>query len=109
MASENEKIIRHAYQVAEEKDLEGFVNCFTPDGTFTDESIGQTYKGQEIAFTVQNYATAFPDPGTVAPLFVGWRFAKGHQSKSATACPSAAAWLPTARPPVSLTRSGGTA
>ena len=61
MASENEKIIRHAYQVAEEKDLEGFVNCFTPDGTFTDQSIGLTYKGQEIAFTVQNYATAFPD------------------------------------------------
>jgi steroid delta-isomerase-like uncharacterized protein len=61
MASDNEKIIRNAYQVAEEKDLDGFVNCFTPDGTFTDQSIGITYKGQEIAFTVQNYATAFPD------------------------------------------------
>jgi ketosteroid isomerase-like protein len=61
MASENEQIIRRAYQVAEEKDLDGFVNCFTPDGTFTDQSIGHTYRGQEIAFTVQNYATAFPD------------------------------------------------
>jgi steroid delta-isomerase-like uncharacterized protein len=61
VASENEEIVRHAYQVAEDKDLEGFVNCFTPDGTFTDQSIGHTYKGQEIAFTVQNYATAFPD------------------------------------------------
>jgi ketosteroid isomerase-like protein len=61
MASENEQIVRRAYHVAEEKDLEGFVNCFTPDGTFTDQSIDVTYKGQEIAFTVQNYATAFPD------------------------------------------------
>jgi ketosteroid isomerase-like protein len=62
MASENEEIIRNAYQVAEEKDLEGWVNCFTPDGTFTDQSIGVTYQGpKELPFTVQNYGTAFPD------------------------------------------------
>ena len=61
MASKNEKAIRHAYQVAEEKDLQGFVDCFTPDGTFTDQSIGVTYRGQDIAATVDNYAKAFPD------------------------------------------------
>ncbi len=62
MASENEEIIRNAYRVAEEKDLEGWVNCFTPDGTFTDQSIGVTYQGpKELPFTVQNYAAAFPD------------------------------------------------
>ena len=38
----NEAAIRKAYQVAEDKDVSGFVNCFTADGTFTDESIGVT-------------------------------------------------------------------
>jgi ketosteroid isomerase-like protein len=61
MSSENEKVVRNAYQRAEDQDLDGFVNCFTADGTFTDQSIGVTYQGQEIAFTVQNYATAFSD------------------------------------------------
>ena len=63
MSSENEEIIRNAYQVAEKKDLEGFVNCFTLDGTFTDQSIGVTYQGQEIAITVDQ-----ADRGEVQPL-----------------------------------------
>ena len=33
----NEAAIRKAYQVAENKDITGWVNCFTEDGTFTDE------------------------------------------------------------------------
>jgi hypothetical protein len=38
------------------------VNCFTKDGTFTDESIGVTYRGpNELGRTVEIYATAFPD------------------------------------------------
>ena len=41
----NEAAVRDAYQVAERKDLAGWVNCFTEDGTFTDESIGVTYRG----------------------------------------------------------------
>ena len=41
----NEAAIRKAYQVAENKDITGWVNCFTEDGTFTDESIGHTYRG----------------------------------------------------------------
>ena len=58
----NEAAIRKAYQVAEDKDITGFVNCFTEDGTFTDESIGHTYRGpKELGRTVEVYATAFPD------------------------------------------------
>ena len=38
----NEAAIRKAYHVAENKDITAWVNCFTEDGTFTDESIGVT-------------------------------------------------------------------
>jgi hypothetical protein len=38
------------------------VNCFTENGTFTDESIGVTYRGpKELGRTVEIYAAAFPD------------------------------------------------
>jgi ketosteroid isomerase-like protein len=57
----NEAAIRKAYQVAEDKDVAGWVKCFTEDGTFTDESIGVTYRGQALGDTVKVYATAFPD------------------------------------------------
>jgi steroid delta-isomerase-like uncharacterized protein len=59
---ENEKIIRNAYQVAEDKDVAGWIALFTEDGTFTDESIPYTYRGPaELGRTVEVYATAFPD------------------------------------------------
>ena len=62
MSYDNEKIIRTAYQIAEEKDVEGWVAAFTEDGTFTDESIPYTYRGpDELGKTVEVYATAFPD------------------------------------------------
>lgn len=35
-----ETAIRKAYQLAEEKDIAGWVNSFTARGTFTDQSIG---------------------------------------------------------------------
>ena len=58
----SEAATRKAYQVAEDKDISGWVNCFTEDGTFTDESIGVTYRGpKELGRTVEVYATAFPD------------------------------------------------
>jgi ketosteroid isomerase-like protein len=58
----NEVAIRRTYQAAEDKDIAGFVNCFTEDGTFTDESIGVTYRGpKELGRTVEIYAAAFPD------------------------------------------------
>jgi ketosteroid isomerase-like protein len=57
----SEAIVRTAYQIAERQDVPGWVKCFTEDGTFTDESIGVTYRGaSELGRTVENYATAFP-------------------------------------------------
>jgi ketosteroid isomerase-like protein len=61
MSSENEEIVRQTYQHAEDKDIEAFVGCFTDDGTFTDQSIGVTYRGTHIGDTVVNYGMAFPD------------------------------------------------
>ena len=62
MSFDNEKIIRNAYQIAEEQDVEGWIAAFTEDGTFTDESIPQTYRGpDELGKTVEVYAAAFPD------------------------------------------------
>ena len=58
----NEAAIRRAYQTAEDKDIAGWANCFTDDGTFTDESVGITYRGpKELGRTVEVYAAAFPD------------------------------------------------
>jgi ketosteroid isomerase-like protein len=51
--------VRNAYAVAEQKDLEGWISLFTPDGVFTDNSIGATYRGRSLADPVRNYGTAF--------------------------------------------------
>jgi ketosteroid isomerase-like protein len=62
MERDNERIVRQAYQVAEDKDMAGWVTAFTEDGTFTDESIGVTWTGPaELPVQVENYARAFPD------------------------------------------------
>ena len=62
MTMDNEQIVRKAYQIAEDKDLEGWAAAFTEDGTFTDMSIGVTWKGPvELPEQVENYARAFPD------------------------------------------------
>ena len=61
----NEQIVRKAYEVAEKVDIKGWVECFTSDGTFTDNSIGVTYRGPHgptgLGKTVEVYAKAFPD------------------------------------------------
>lgn len=41
--TESEKIVRAAYETAERRDVDGFIDCFTPDGTLTDQSIGVTF------------------------------------------------------------------
>lgn len=62
MSLGNEQIVRRAYQLAENKDVEGWVAAFTDDGTFTDESIEVVYRGpDELGTTVEIYAAAFPD------------------------------------------------
>jgi ketosteroid isomerase-like protein len=52
-------IVHNAYAVAERKDLDGWIDLFTSDGVFTDNSVGSTYRGRELADPVRNYATAF--------------------------------------------------
>lgn len=58
----NEEFVRHAYAVAEAKDIPSWVACFTPDGVFVDESVAVTYRGpSEVGKPVENYGTAFSD------------------------------------------------
>ena len=59
MTHDNEAIVRNAYAVAERKDLEGWINVFTPDGVFTDNSVGVAYRGRSLADPVRNYGAAF--------------------------------------------------
>ena len=59
MTDNNVAAVRNAYAVAERKDLDGWINLFTPDGVFTDNSVGATYRGRELAEPVRNYGTAF--------------------------------------------------
>jgi ketosteroid isomerase-like protein len=58
----NEEFVRRAYDIAEVKDIAGWIDCFNPDGVFVDESVGVTYTGHdEVAFPVENYGRAFSD------------------------------------------------
>src|ERR1700754_3391199 len=59
--SENEKLIRQVYAVAETKDSKAFADLFTDDGYFYDVSAGVKYYGADIGKTVDIYAKAFPD------------------------------------------------
>jgi ketosteroid isomerase-like protein len=60
--SENEQIIRAAYKIADQQDVDGWAGCFAEDGTFANESIGVTYRGRkEVGIPVRIFATAFPD------------------------------------------------
>ena len=62
MPVDNEEIVRRAYEIAEVKDLQVWVDAFTGDGTFTDMSIGTVFRGPDgLPEQVVNYATAFPD------------------------------------------------
>ena len=58
----NEEFVRRAYEIAEAKDLEGWIDCFTLDGTFIDNSVAVTYRGpSEVAKPVEYYGAAFSD------------------------------------------------
>jgi ketosteroid isomerase-like protein len=59
VTTENIAAVRNAYAVAERMDLEGWIELFTPDGVFTDNSVGITYSGRGLADPVRNYGTAF--------------------------------------------------
>ena len=60
--ADNEQIVRQAYKIAEDMDMAAWSAAFTEDGTFTDESVGVTWRGpSELPEQVENYARAFPD------------------------------------------------
>lgn len=59
MSTDYVAAVRNAYAVAERKDLEGWISCFTAAGAFTDNSVGITYRGRDLADPVRNYGTAF--------------------------------------------------
>ncbi|HEX4251068.1 MAG TPA: nuclear transport factor 2 family protein [Pseudonocardia sp.] len=61
MTVDTEQVVRTAYRIAEEQDVPGWIAMFTDDGTFTDNSVGVTHRGQHLGDPVENYATAFPD------------------------------------------------
>jgi hypothetical protein len=58
----NEDFVRRAYEIAEVKDIPGWIACFNPDGVFVDQSVGVRYTGpDEVAKPVENYGRAFSD------------------------------------------------
>ena len=58
----NEEFVRQAYDLAEVKDIQGWIDCFTPDGVFVDNSVAVTYTGPaEVAKPVEYYGAAFSD------------------------------------------------
>src|SRR5258705_3982053 len=59
MAIDYVAAVRNAYQVAEVRDLEGWIALFAPDGEFIDKWVGATYRGRGLAEPVRNYGTAF--------------------------------------------------
>ena len=71
MDHDNVAAVRNAYAVAERKDLDGWINCFTADGVFTDNSVGATYRGRALADPVRNYGTAFSNMHRgLGPIYV---------------------------------------
>jgi ketosteroid isomerase-like protein len=58
----NERSVRRAYDIAEAMDIQEWIDCFTPDGVFVDNSIAVTYTGPaELAKPVEYYGAAFSD------------------------------------------------
>jgi len=58
----NEEFVRRAYDIAEARDIGGWIDCFTPEGVFVDNSVQVTYRGPgEVAKPVEYYGAAFSD------------------------------------------------
>jgi hypothetical protein len=72
--TENEQFIRKAYQIADERAVNGWPACFNEDGTFTNESIGVPYRGhRKVGIPVKIFATVFPDCTGSVKLCKWWR------------------------------------
>jgi hypothetical protein len=63
LEARNEQVIRTLYSLADAKtkDTPRFVSMFAPGGYFNDVAAGKKYYGADIGYTVDVYATAFPD------------------------------------------------
>jgi ketosteroid isomerase-like protein len=59
--TDNQTLVRNAYNLAEVRDIPGWVNAFTEDGTITDMSTGVTYRGETLGDLVEIYASGFSD------------------------------------------------
>ncbi|MGO9751104.1 MAG: hypothetical protein ACLP22_06250, partial [Solirubrobacteraceae bacterium] len=59
--TDNQTLVRNAYNLAEAQDIPGWINAFAEDGTFTDMSTGVTYRGETLGDLVEIYATGFSD------------------------------------------------
>src|SRR5258705_12054492 len=59
MAIDYVAAVPNAYQVAEVRDLEGWIALLAPDCELIDTSVGATYRGRGLAEPVRNYGTAF--------------------------------------------------
>src|ERR1700730_5975938 len=58
----NEDFVRQAYSIAEARDIQGGIDCFTPDGVFGENSVAVTYTGPaEVGKPVEYYGAAFSD------------------------------------------------
>jgi len=58
----NAEFVRRAYEIAEARDIQGWIDCFTPNGVFVDNSVQVTYRGpSEVAKPVEYYGAAFSD------------------------------------------------
>jgi ketosteroid isomerase-like protein len=58
----NEEFVRRAYDVAELKDIAGWIDLFNPDGIFIDNSVAVTYRGPaDLPKPVEYYGAAFSD------------------------------------------------
>jgi ketosteroid isomerase-like protein len=57
----NEEFVRNAYAIAEVKDIQGWIDCFVPDGVFVDNSVAVTYRGPDVSKPVEYYGAAFSD------------------------------------------------
>ncbi len=59
--TDNQTLVRTAYKLAEVKDIPGWVNAFTEDGTITDMSTGVTYRGETLGDLIEIYSSGFSD------------------------------------------------
>jgi ketosteroid isomerase-like protein len=59
--TDNQTLVRNAYNLAEVKDIPGWISAFAEDGTFTDMSTGVTYRGDSLGDLIDIYGAAFSD------------------------------------------------